>query len=464
MKKEQNHKLLLSFLYSILLNALLSLYVIYHSLSKPGWGIEAMAEAEAAAAIACSWHGHAFVDSVVVNGRPKCECNNCYAGEDCSILMRDCSADAVSGDPQYLEPYWRQNAGRSAVVLSGWHRMSYQNNAPNYISMELERHIRLLHRAVGNAVTDDRFIIFGSGSTQLLNAVIKAFSSPLDHNSPVGVVATAPYYEVFREQTKLFNSREYQWKGIPSNMSSSTNSTQLLSENLIEIVTSPNNPDGNLQRRSKFLLGSSMAAIHDHAYYWPQYSPIPAPADEDVMLFSNAKFTGHASSRFGWAIIKDEKVYQKVVTYMDLSTVGVSSDTQLRVLKLIKTILLQIREEGDFFKFGYETMKERWQRLSKVVSSSNRFSLQKLSPHYCSYFNEFKDPSPAYAWLRCEKDEDEDCEAVLRNAGILSRGGTMFEAHSRYARLSLIKTLDDFEQLLQKLQTLIFSTDSYSSL
>ncbi|KAH0464088.1 hypothetical protein IEQ34_006874 [Dendrobium chrysotoxum] len=350
--------------------------------------------------------------------------------------------------------------------------------------MELECHIRLLHRAAGNAVTGDRFIIFGSGSTQLLNAVIKAFSSPLDHNSPVGVVAAAPYYEVFREQTKLFNSREYQWKGIPCNMTSSTNSTQLSSENLIEIVTSPNNPDGNLQRRSEFLLGSSMAAIHDHAYYWPQYSPIPAPADEDVMLFFNSKFTGHASSRFGnigheiYKLIKikmifrrafmlkqfDEKVYQKVVTYMDLSTVGVSSDTQMRVLKLIKTIMLEIRGEGDFFKFGYEIMKERWQRLSKVVSSSNRFSLQKLSPHYCKYFNEFKDPSPAYAWLRCEKDEDEDCEAVLRNAGILSRGGTVFEAHSRYARLSLIKTLDDFEQLLQKLQTLIFSNDSYSSL
>lgn len=50
-----------------------------------------------------------------------------------------------------------------------------------------------------------------------------------------------------------------------------------------------------------------------------------------------------------------------------------------------------------------------------------------------------------YGWVRCEEDEDEGCEDVLRNAGILSRGGTAFEEHSRYTRLSLIKMNDDFE-------------------
>ena len=52
-------------------------------------------------------------------------------------------------------------------------------------------------------------------------------------------------------------------------------------------------------------------------------------------------------------------------------------------------------------------------------------------------------------------DEDRDCRAVLKKAGIISHGGVNFQAGSRYTRLSLIKTQDDFEQLMQKMDALI---------
>lgn len=62
---------------------------------------------------------------------------------------------------------------------------------------------------------------------------------------------------------------------------------------IIEYVTSPNDPDGLLQQS---VLGAS-AVIHDHAYFWPHYSSIPAPADEDIMLFTISKISGHAGIR-----------------------------------------------------------------------------------------------------------------------------------------------------------------------
>ena len=61
----------------------------------------------------------------------------------------------------------------------------------------------------------------------------------------------------------------------------------------------------------------------------------------------------------------------------------------------------------------------------------------------------------AYAWLKCEREEDELCYQVLQAGGILGRDGTLFGASSRYVRLSLIKSQDDFDQLLQHLNKLV---------
>ncbi|KAJ3695037.1 hypothetical protein LUZ60_000414 [Juncus effusus] len=456
-KKERKTPLLfLTFFFiSLLLNILL---LFNRFLSLPptrlgstglssGWTRQAALEAEQVAALTCSGHGRAFLDGLLEDGFQKCECNTCYSGDDCSVFLSDCDADVDSGNPLFLEPYWKQHAASSAVVISGWHRMSYVTT-DTFMSLELEKHIRLLHEAVGNAVTKDKYLIFGTGSTQLINAMIYALS-PENSSSPASIVATPPFYPMYKSQTDMFNGREYEWEGITSNWENSTVS------NFIEFVTAPNNPDGLMHEP---VLGGS-SVIYDHAYYWPHFSAISYSADEDVMLFSGSKSSGHASSRFGWALISDEKVFEKATLYMQMNSMGVSRDTQLRILKIIKSMLSQIGGDEDIFKFGFNTMKERWSKLNSVINSTTRFSLQLLSPKYCMYFKKIRDPSPAYAWLKCENEEETDCSEVLMKGGIISRGGSAFNYSTRYTRLSLIKTNDDFEMLLNKMKTLVTSTE-----
>lgn len=65
----------------------------------------------------------------------------------------------------------------------------------------------------------------------------------------------------------------------------------------IELVTSPNNPDGHARR--SMVNRSHGVLVHDLAYYWPQYTPISSPADHDLMLFTVSKTTGHAGMRIG---------------------------------------------------------------------------------------------------------------------------------------------------------------------
>nr|BAD06448.1 alliinase-like [Allium cepa] len=417
------------------------------------WTWKAAKEAEAVAAINCSSHGRAFLDGIIADGAPMCERNNCYNGSDCSTLLPNCSADVVSGDSLFLEEYWMRHKSNTAVLISGWHRMSYYFAPGSFISVVLKRHIKLLHHAVGNAKTDGRYIVFGTGVTQLLNGLIISLSPNVtsDPKAPVKkVVAAVPYYPVFRRQTSFFNFKGYEWKGNASDYVKTTSP-----ENFIELVTSPNNPEGRL--RHSIIKGSS--AIYDQVYYWPQYTAIKYASDENIMLFSMSKFTGHSGSRFGWAMIKEEKVYNKITEYMQQNSEGTSHETQLRTLKLIKEILLQIKTKrgtmGDINEFGYQALRKRWIELSKLVSSSNRFSLQKLAPEYCNYFKKIRDPSPSYGWLKCEWKEDTDCEAVLRNGQIKTQSGVLFEADSRYTRLSLIKTQDDFDQMIQKLKPLV---------
>ena len=63
--------------------------------------------------------------------------------------------------------------------------------------------------------------------------------------------------------------------------------------------------------------------------------------------------------------------------------------------------------------------------------------------------------SAAYAWLKCEEEEDRNCSAVLRAGGIISRAGYKFGADGRYTRLSLLRSQDDFDLLMQRMDALI---------
>ncbi|KAE8653846.1 Tryptophan aminotransferase-related protein 3 [Hibiscus syriacus] len=337
-----------------------------------------------------------------------------------------------------------QHSTSSALVVSGWHRKSYNYNDDTKISKQLEGLIRKLHAFVGNAVTRNRYIVLGAGSTQILNAAASALSlENTSSHSPTRVIASVPYYSLYKEQVEYFNAERLEFEGEAYTWRNRSDGRP--STNVIEFVTSPNNPDGRLNKA--IVGGPSVKTISDRAYYWPHFTPIPAPADEDLMVFTLSKLTGHAGSRFGWAVIKDETVFNRMVAHMDLNSMGVSRDTQLRAFKLLKAVL----EEGTgIFDFAYRTMKTIWERLAATLALSNRFSLQKFNPQYCSFYSKI-----TYAWVKREREEDKDCYAVLKAANIIGRQGNIFGSEDRYVRLSLVRSQDDLDILIHRLRELV---------
>ncbi|KAK4483979.1 hypothetical protein RD792_011191 [Penstemon davidsonii] len=164
------------------------------------------------------------------------------------------------------------HASTGAVLLSGWHRMGYSFNDKFAVSPEHVNNIHKVHAIARNAITKGKYIVFGGGSTQLLGAAVYALSMNL---------------------SDYFQNMHFEFKGDALTLNNSSDNL----ENVIEFVTSPNNPDGNMRRA--VAQGKSVKAIYDHAYYWPHFTAIPSPANEDVMVFTISKLIGHAGSRFG---------------------------------------------------------------------------------------------------------------------------------------------------------------------
>ena len=73
---------------------------------------------------------------------------------------------------------------------------------------------------------------------------------------------------------------------------------------------------------------------------------------------------------------------------------------------------------------------------------------------FLSFFLKLCVVMAAYAWVKCEREADADCYSVFKDGMIISREGTLFGADNRHARLSLIKSQDDFDQLLMRMREL----------
>uniref|UniRef100_A0A0D9WD95 Alliinase C-terminal domain-containing protein n=1 Tax=Leersia perrieri TaxID=77586 RepID=A0A0D9WD95_9ORYZ len=363
------------------------------------------------------------------------------------------------GDPTMYEAFWRGGAGeRATIVIPGWQTMSYFSDVGSlcwFLEPGFEREVRRLHRLVGNAVADGYHLLVGTGSTQLFQAALYALSGGAAAGAnPIGVVSPAPYYSSYPAVTDFLKSGLYRWAG---------DAKVFDGENYIELVCSPNNPDGGV-RTAVVNSGGGGFVVHDLAYYWPQYTPITEAAAHDVMLFTVSKCTGHAGTRLGWALVRERAVAQKMSKFIELNTIGVSKDSQLRAAKIIKTITDGYEhapvaaavaggddDSGRLFHFARRQMVSRWGKLRAAVANSGIFTLPDEIPGHCTFANETVAAYPPFAWLHCEKEGVDDLEGYLRERKIICRGGAKFGVGGRFVRISMLDTDEAFAIFVDRL-------------
>lgn len=100
---------------------------------------------------------------------------------------------------------------------------------------------------------------------------------------------------------------------------------------------------------------------------------------------------------FRWALVKDRAVAQKMSKFIELNTIGVSKDSQLRAAKILKAITDGYdRAAGDddddssgrLFHFARRKMVSRWAKLRAAVAASGIFTLPDELPGHCTFANE----------------------------------------------------------------------------
>nr|WKK20677.1 tryptophan aminotransferase related 2 protein TAA1 [Agrostis stolonifera] len=367
------------------------------------------------------------------------------------------TADSVinldHGDPTMFEAFWRETGDAAEIVIPGWQTMSYFSDVTNvcwFLEPDFDQQVRRLHRTVGNAAVDGYHVLVGTGSTQLFMAALYALSPPNADGAaePMSVVSTAPYYSSYPAVTDFLRSGLFRWGGDANSFEGDA---------YIELVCSPNNPDGAI--REAVLSSEAGKMVHDLAYYWPQYTPITRRADHDIMLFTVSKSTGHAGTRIGWALVKDREVARRMTKFVELNTIGVSKDSQLRAAKVLRAVSdgYDVDEPSSshrLFDFGRRKMVERWSMLRAAAAASGIFSLPEEITGHCNFGNETAANNPAFAWLRCDREDVEDCAGFLRGHKILTRCGSQFGADTRYVRVSMLDRDDAFDFFVRRLASL----------
>ena len=116
-----------------------------------------------------------------------------------------------------------------------------------------------------------------------------------------------------------------------------------------------------------------------------------------------------------WAILRDEKVAKKMTKFIELNTIGVSQDSQVRSTQILKAVLEgyssgNVRLSGlpaidsedaerhiqhqKLFHHGYSVLRYRWSRLRAALASSTSFVVSDFTPARYTFFGETTTPTP----------------------------------------------------------------------
>lgn len=297
------------------------------------------------------------------------------------------------GNPNFLIPYWKN------ISLS----LPKHVATPYVIGSlpELQEAIKSLHAQEKNAKVSTKHIVVGHGATQILAALLHVINKP--------VFANPPFFMRFPEIAKI---AKVPWKPCPKGL---------------EIITNPNNPDGTVT-----LKDSKFSNIYDLSYNWEQYTT-PLNYDEDIMVFSLSKATGHASTRIGWAIIKDAKLAHDVQDYIEHSSCGVSLEAQLKALAVIKS---QLGNPNTCFSYGKKILNNRHRQLERL-----KLPFKKLNH------------SGMFLWAQVKWPIYHPAQ-IFKPKNIIYTSGSLLGGYDDFFRINLGCSEKDFKEFLKRMKVL----------
>jgi aspartate/methionine/tyrosine aminotransferase len=314
---------------------------------------------------------------------------------------------------------------------SSW-AMPYQAADAGGVVPPLDIAIRAVHRIAGNVDPDSGQLMVCTGARGCALAVLYGMNQVYGKAAgmPLQVFARAPFFALYPLWVPLAST------GLPTDAVWNA-SADPLATTTVEILGSPNNPDG---APLVPVVKNKSHVLCDHVYNWGwnHYSPVDLGCD--VSIFSISKATGHCGSRVGWAFVKDPRVFAAASMYNKFTAGGVSVEGQARAYTVLQRV---VETNGSFFGVARGILESRWDQLDSVLPKC-------IASGVFTAFN--KQHRGPLLWLT--SPQAKDAPAILAAAGILGEEGVNFGGSAFNARLNLCVGPSDWSLVLARLDKL----------
>ncbi len=307
---------------------------------------------------------------------------------------------------------------------------------------ELEFLIRELHHKLApHQSIDDSEFVFGIGATQLIHAALyaTALAHSIKKNPPVNnktIISTLyatqqePGYIEYGSLIEIMHQALIHWVRFRDYLS-------IDPENLLEFVTTPNNPDGRI---IKPVTGAHWT-IHDRVNHWPFFMNsenfdfyLETFEDDQISIFSLSKILSFSGSRLGYAFVKDEHIAHYMRHYVIMATHGLVSDSQFHAIAALKYLLED--HLYDYTNWITERLNERWARMKAALKGKEVILLNEQGPA---------------AWIKAPGDAR---EYLLKRYNLEGTYGKEYGVTDEYARLNMLCKTSAFNECIWRLEEL----------
>jgi len=197
------------------------------------------------------------------------------------------------------------------------------------------------------------------------------------------------------------------------------------------IINTPHNPTGYLMSRSDFEAVNQFAQekklilFSDEVYRESEYDPamrLPAACDLGeyaVSLGVTSKTYGLAGLRIGWVAAKNKKIYEKMASLKDYTTICNSAPSEF-----LAEVALRNRQ----------TLIDR----NVGIIKNNLEIVDELFTRHSSLFEWVRPSAGSIGFPKLLKGDVEDfCDDLVKKAGVLLLPGSMYDDSRNHFRLGL---------------------------
>ena len=197
------------------------------------------------------------------------------------------------------------------------------------------------------------------------------------------------------------------------------------------VINTPHNPTGYLMSRAdfeelnKFAQENNLILFCDEVYRESEYDPatrLPAACDmgeHAVSLGVTSKTYGLAGLRIGWIATKNKKIYDRMATLKDYTTLCNSAPSEF-----LAEVALRNRHKLIARNLG--------------IIKNNLEVIDELFTHHADLFTWIRPTAGSMGYAKLLKGNVEDfCDGLVRKAGVLLLPGSVYDDPSNHFRIGL---------------------------